>query len=107
MDVSTWGVRDNIDKEKRYRPKYFKGYVIEEFFRDKEVGDVYYICGDLHGHKYNIKCMKESGYVMKLFSTHVFLSKRCHEMLFTYKNRGETITKIFCYPELMDIIFLY
>ena len=44
---------------------------------------------------------------MNLFSTHGSLSKWCHETSRTYKNRVQTVTKIFCYPEPMDIHFLY
>ena len=44
---------------------------------------------------------------MNLFSTHGLMSKWCHETLRTYKNRGETVTKSFCYPEPMDIRFFY
>ena len=96
-----------VIKKKRYWPKYCKGYGIEAFFRYKEVGDVYAVCGDLDGHKYKIHCTKEADYVMKLFSTHGSLSKRCRETSRTYKDRGKMITKRFCYPEPMDINFLY
>ena len=44
---------------------------------------------------------------MKLFSTHVSLSKQCRETSRTYKNRGEMVTKRFCYPEPMEIHLLY
>ena len=54
-----------------------------------------------------IQCMEEADYFMNLFSTHGSLSKRRHEILHTYKNRAETITKRFCYTEPMDISFLY
>ena len=41
-------------KKKRYWPKNCKGDVIEAFFKDKEFGDVYSVCGDMYGHKYKI-----------------------------------------------------
>ena len=44
---------------------------------------------------------------MKLFSTHVSLSKQCRETSRTYKNRGEMVTKRFCYTEPMEINLLY
>ena len=61
----------------------------------------------MYGHKYKMQCMKEADYVMKIFSTHGLLSKRCHKTSRTYKNRGEMVTKIFCYPEPMDTNVLY
>ena len=61
----------------------------------------------MDGHNYKLHCMKEADSVMKLFSTHGLLSKRCRETSRTYKTGGETITKMFCYPEPMDIHFLY
>ena len=61
----------------------------------------------MDGHKFNIQCMKDDDYVMKLFSTHGSLSKWCRETSRTYKNRGELLTKRFFYPEPMDIHFLY
>ena len=62
-----------IQKEK-YWPKYFRGDAIYSFFQDKEVGDVYDVCGDLDGHKYKIQCMKEADYVMNIYSP---LMARC------------------------------
>ena len=76
-------------------------------FRDNEAGDFYAVCGDMNGHKYTIQCIQEADYVMKLFITHGFLSKRCSKTSLTYKNRGETVNKKCCYPEPMEINFLY
>ena len=42
---------------------------------------------------------------MRLFSTHGYLSKLCQKNLRAYKNRGDTVNKMFCYPEPMDIHF--
>ena len=43
-----------VIKKKSYFPTYCKGDTIEELFRDKEVGDVYAVCGDLYVHTYKI-----------------------------------------------------
>ena len=80
---------------------------MEAFLWYKEVGDVYAVFVDMHGHKYKIHCMKGADYVMKLFSTHGSLSKWCHKTSCTYKDRVEMVTKVFCYPEPMDIHVLY
>ena len=105
--LANWVYGTKVTKKKRYCPKYCKGDVIEAFLRDKEVGDIYAVCGDLEGQKYKIHCMKEDDCAMKLFGTHGLLYKHCRKTLRTYKNIGETITKICFYPEPMDIHFLY
>ena len=64
-----------VIKKKRYWTKYCNGDSIEACFRDKEVGDVYTVCGDLDGHNYMIHCIKEADYVTKLFRTHGLMSK--------------------------------
>ena len=79
------GVYGTTVIKKQYWPKYCKGDAIEAFFQDKEVGDVYAVCGDMDGHKYKIHRMKEYDYVMNLFSTHGLLFKWCHETFHTYK----------------------
>ena len=38
-----------VVKKKRYWPKYYKGDAIESCFRDKKVGGVYAVCGDMDG----------------------------------------------------------
>ena len=45
---------------KRYWPRYCKGYSIEALFLEKEVGDVYDVFSDMDGHKYKIQCIKDS-----------------------------------------------
>ena len=106
-NVSALGIWGDGDQEKRYWPKYYNVDVIEACLRDNEAEDIYSVCGDLEEHNYNMQCIKEAEYIMKLFINHVFLSKRCRKTPHTYKNRGETVTKRFCYPEPMDIHFLY
>ena len=105
MYVSAWGVWDNGDQEKnKIDRNNAREMPLKHASETRRLG-MFMIFGDMDGQNYKIKCMKEAGYVIKLFSTHGLLSKRCHKMSRTYKNRGETLTKRFCYSEPMDIHF--
>ena len=57
-------------KKRRYWPKHVPGDMIDEHFKDKEVGSTDSLKGRLDGIHYDIFCMKEPEYVMKIMSTY-------------------------------------
>ena len=57
-------------KKRRYWPKYVPGDEINERFKDKEVGSTDSLKGVLDGVHYDIMCMKEPDYVMKIMTTY-------------------------------------
>jgi hypothetical protein len=57
-------------KKRRYWPKYVPGEQIDDRMKDKEIGDVDALNGTLEGVPYNIMCMKDIDYTMKLMSTY-------------------------------------
>ena len=61
-------------KKRRYWPKFVPGDEIDAHFADKEVGDTDSLHGTLEGVPYDIFCMKEPPYVMKIMSTYCSLT---------------------------------
>ena len=57
-------------KKRRYWPKFVPGDTIDKHFEDKEVGETDSLNGQLEGIPYDIFCMKEPDYVMKMMSTY-------------------------------------
>ena len=57
-------------KKRCYWPKYVPGDVIDDHFKDKHVGAVDSLKGTLEDVNYDIFCMKEPDYVMKIMSTY-------------------------------------
>ena len=57
-------------KKRRYWPKHVPGDLIDEYFKDKEVGETDSLHGTFDGVKYNFFCMKEPDYAMKVMSTY-------------------------------------
>ena len=91
-------------KKRRYWPKHIDGDGIDEYFKDKEVGENDTFEGELSGVKYTIMCMKEPDYVMKIMSTYgtqtVKDGQRESKRIYTRRN-GETETKKFKYTEVI------
>ena len=57
-------------KKRRYWPKYVPGDMIDDYFKEKEVGSTDSLKGTLEDVPYDIFCMKEPDYVMKIMSTY-------------------------------------
>ena len=57
-------------KKRRYWPKHVKGEMIDNHFKDKEVGQVDSWNGKLNDTPYDIFCLKEPDYVMKIMATY-------------------------------------
>jgi hypothetical protein len=59
-----------VIKKRRCWPKYVPGESIDDRMKEKEIGDVDALNGTLEGVCYNIMCMKDVDYTMKLMSTY-------------------------------------
>lgn len=57
-------------KKRRYWPRYVPGDAINEKMKDKKVGECDSLKGVLGGQNYDIFCLKEPDYVMKVMSTY-------------------------------------
>ena len=57
-------------KKRRYWPRYVPGDAINEKMKDKKVGECDSLNGVLNGQNYDIFCLKEPDYVMKVMSTY-------------------------------------
>ena len=81
-------------KKRRYWPKYVPGKEINEHFKDMEIGKCDSLKGELDGKPYNIFCMKEPDYVMKIMSMHGGLTvlKDQKDSTRTYTEDGEAKT---------------
>ena len=62
-------------KKRQYWPKYVPGEAIKEHFRDKEVGSVDALKGQLDGVPFHLYAMKEPDYTMMIMSTYGTLNK--------------------------------
>jgi hypothetical protein len=58
-----------VIKKCRYWPKYAPGDSINDRMKEKEIGDVDGLNGTLDGVPYNIMCMKDGDYTIKLMLT--------------------------------------
>ena len=59
-----------VIKKRRYWPKHIKGDEIERHMKDKNIGDIDVINGNINDIAYKVFCLKDAGYVMKLKSTY-------------------------------------
>ena len=59
-----------VIKKRRYWPKYIPGVKIDEHMEGRSVSDFDCLAGTLDNVNYNIFCMKEEDYTMKLMSTY-------------------------------------
>lgn len=86
-------------KKQRYWPKYVPGDAIDEHFKDKAVGECDSLKGKLQDVPYDIFCMKEPDYVMKILSTYGGLmgNEWQKESICKYKVGNEEITTTFKY----------
>ena len=66
-------------KKRCYWPKYVLGQQIDAHMIEKAVGECDSMKGVLHGVNYNIFCMKEEDYTMKLMSTYGGLTESDRE----------------------------
>ena len=57
-------------KKRRFWPKHVPGDMIDDHFKDKDVGLVDSLKGKIDNVPYDIYCMKEPDYVMKIMSTY-------------------------------------
>ena len=86
-------------KKRRYWPKHVPGELIDEFFEELEVGESDSLYGVLDGIPYNIFCMKEPDYVMKVMSTYggLVVKEGQKESTRKYEKNGAMHTKTFKY----------
>ena len=57
-------------KKRRYWPKHVPGDKIDEHFKSKDIGDTDSMYGMMDGVPYEIFCLKEPNYIMKIMSTY-------------------------------------
>ena len=93
--------------KRRYWPKYVPGEAIKEHFRDKEVGSVDALKGQLDGVPFHLYAMKEPDYTMMIMSTYGTLNKFGEE-----KKRHYTVDRVkkvstFFYPEVVHNHYKY
>lgn len=89
-------------KKRRYWPKHVRGDVIDEYFEGKDVGAVDSLRGTLDNVPYDIFCLKEPSYVMKIMSTYSGLNvvEHAKESKRVFKDSdGENRTVTFKYAE--------
>ena len=82
-------------KKRRYWQKCIPGGAIDTHFKSKEVGDRDSLHGMLDGVAYDIFCMKEPDYVMKIMATYCGLTVKDgqKESRRKYETDGEMIEK--------------
>jgi hypothetical protein len=99
-----------VIKKQRYWPKHVPGEQIDDRMKDKEIGDVDALNGTLDGVPYNIMCMKDVDYTMKLMSTYgsTLPMEAASNRFRSYEDaNGNKATKEFKYTECFDNHFLY
>ena len=100
-----------VIKKRRYWPRFVDGDWIDDGMKDKEVGDVGVLSGKLAGVDFNIFCMKEPAWNMKLMSTYYGDTETPSGQEKTrrfYKDAtGTTIRRQFLYTTLFSNHFLY
>ena len=60
----------SVIKKRRFWPKYIPGHKLDTHLKDKPVGTQEVACGILDSIPYNVFCMKEPDFVMKVMSTY-------------------------------------
>ena len=91
-----------VIKKRRYWPKYILGGLIDNYFSNKNIGEVDCLKGVLDEEPYNIFCMKESEYVMKLMATYGCLTEARYDpgeaLEDRVNNQVEQISFKYCQP---------
>lgn len=90
-----------VIKKRRYWPKFCPGDMIDEYMKSYEIGNCTSLRGTIDGIPYDIFCLKEPDYVMKLFATYGGLLSLPgqRETVRIYRRNGENVTKKFKYTE--------
>ena len=70
-----------VIKKRRYWPKFIPGEAIENHFKDKQIGAVDCLSGELENEPINVFVMKEPEYTMKLMATYGSLTHYPHEKI--------------------------
>ncbi len=99
-----------VIKKRRYWPKHVPGEQIDDRMKEKEIGDVDALKGTLDGVPYNIMCMKDVDYTMKLMSTYgsTLPTEAASNRFRSYEDaNGNKATKEFKYTECFDNHFRY
>ena len=88
-------------KKRKYWPKFVPGDDIDVHMATKDVGECDCLHGTLEGKPYNIFCMKEPDYVMKIMSTYGALTVKENkkESKRIYFNGRERVEKTFKYTQ--------
>ena len=96
-------------KKSCYWPKYVPGALIDTHFDDKQVGDTDSLHGVLDGVPYDIFCMKELDYVMKIMSTYggLTVQEDQRDSIRAYYENGEIKNCTFKYMIPFANHFLY
>ena len=88
-------------KKRRYWPKYIPGDEITSHCETMDVGETTSLHGSIDGYKYDIFCMKEEDYVMKIMATYGALEDHPDEKTAntsrTYIKEGKKVEKKFKY----------
>ena len=88
-------------KKRRYLPKHVPGGLIDEYFKDKEVGSTDSLHGTFDEVKYDFFYMKEPDYVMKIMSTYggLLVKEGQRDSKRVFNKDGEEKKVVFCYTE--------
>ena len=71
IQLASVGVYESaVIKKRRYWPKYINGDAIDLHFESKDIGETDSLPGTLDGINFEVFCMKEEDYVMKLMATY-------------------------------------
>jgi hypothetical protein len=88
-------------KKRRYWPKWIQGDAIDNYFADKDVGEVDALPGVLDNVPFHVFAMKEPDYVMKLMSTYGTNERMGEIKKRGYKMNGQHHEVSFRYPEVV------
>ena len=104
-----WGFAGALIKKRKYWPKHVPGEAIDDAMTGKNVGECDSLSGSIDDIKYDIFCMKEPDYVMKIMSTYGALIEPPdqRESIRTYKKGGLSVTDTFKYKEPFANHFAY
>ena len=95
-----------VIKKRRCWPRYVKGDVIDSHINDtKEIGEVATIKGNMDGIKYNLFCMRDADYVLKLMCTYGTLDEDMNKE--TQRQLNDGTTKKFRHTETFKNHYLY
>ena len=101
---------DDIIKKRRYWPKHTKGDMIDTHFQDKEVGRIYSWNVALNDTPYDVLCIKEPDYFMKIMTTygeHTFPEGQRQSTRVVQKDNGSTKINKFQYAVPFAYHFYY